>query len=312
MTRDLESDVHLSLVPPRTNVGLAWESDEHASAVSANGSDQVALDPLRVLIVDDASSTRRFLRAVLEHCREFTVIGEASDGDAAIEQAEALHPDLVLLDLSMPATDGASALEGILRSTPDARVVVVSGMNPSVGGMMIDAGAIAFVPKGLPPFDLLDRLGSILGCSITVDNLAGLEDADRSGSRTNASMAVPPVSSHRAVVFEDDPTTRALISQGLTGCGVSVVAETNAAATTLAVVDLAQPELVVMDVLQKGAPDTAMIAEISRRSPHSVVVVYSKYQEWKDMALAAGAAAFVVKPRIDELVDRIRQLAPGP
>ena len=54
------------------------------------------------------------------------------------------------------------------------------------------------------------------------------------------------------------------------------------------------------------------IAEICRRSPHTVVVVYSKYEEWKDKVLGAGAAAFVVKPHIDELVDRIRQLAPSP
>lgn len=311
MARDLETDVHLSLVPPRSTAEPAWESDEHATE-AAGPNLQIALEPMRVLIVDDASSTRRFLRAVLEHCREFIVIGEASDGAAAVEQAEALHPDLVLLDLSMPASDGASALEGILRSVPEARVIVVSGMNPSVGGMMIDAGAIAFVPKGLSPFDLLDRLGNILGRSITVDNLAALENADRSGSRTSSAMAIPPVSGHRAVVFEDDPTMRALISQGLTGCDVTVVAETDAASTALAVVDLAQPELVVMDILQKGAPDTAIIAEICRRSPHTVVVVYSKYEEWKDKVLGAGAAAFVVKPHIDELVDRIRQLAPSP
>jgi DNA-binding NarL/FixJ family response regulator len=312
VARDLETDVHLSLVPPRASAEPAWESDEHASVSPIALATQVALEPMRVLIVDDAPSTRRFLRAVLEHCREFTVIGEASDGAAAIEQAEALHPDLVLLDLSMPTADGASALEGILRSTPDARVIVVSGMNPSVGGMMIDAGAIAFVPKGLSPFDLLDRLGNILGRSITVDNLAGLENADRSGSRSTSTMTVPPVAGHRAVVFENDPITRSLISQGLTGCDVSVVAETDTASTVLAVVDLAQPELVVMDVLQKGAPDTAIITEICRRSPRTVVVVYSKFEEWKDKALGAGAAAFVVKPHIDELVDRIRQLAPGP
>jgi DNA-binding NarL/FixJ family response regulator len=312
VAHDLESDVHLSLVPPRASAEAAWESDEHALSSPVALANQMALEPMRVLIVDDAPSTRRFLRAVLEHCREFTVIGEASDGAAAIEQAGELHPDLVLLDLSMPTADGASALEGILRTTPDARVIVVSGMNPSVGGMMIDAGAIAFVPKGLSPFDLLDRLGNILGRSITVDNLAGLENADRSGSKAPSAMAIPAVSAHRAVVFEDDPTIRSLISQGLAGCDVSVVAETDAAATMLAVVDLAQPELVVLDVLQKGAPDTEIITEICRRSPHSVVIVYSKFEEWKDKALAAGAAAFVVKPRIDELIDRIRQLAPGP
>lgn len=120
-------------------------------------------EPLQVLIVDDVASTRRFLRAVLEHCRDFDVVGEAGDGRAAIERATALQPDVVLLDISMPLVDGPSALKGVLQGAPNARVIVVSGMNQTAGPPMLDAGATAFVPKGITPIEFLERLGDILG-----------------------------------------------------------------------------------------------------------------------------------------------------
>jgi DNA-binding NarL/FixJ family response regulator len=65
---------------------------------------------------------------------------------------------------------------------------------------------------------------------------------------------------------------------------------------------------VVLDLALKGAPDTAILTDVCRRSPRSVVVVYSDFDDWKDRAISAGAAAFIRKPRIEELTDRIRQL----
>ena len=103
--------------------------------------------PLSVLIVDDVSSTRRYLRTVLEYSPQFDVAGEAHDGDVAIEKAELLQPDLVLLDLSMPRLNGASALSGIVGATPGAKVIIFSVVGPEVGSALLDAGASAFVPK---------------------------------------------------------------------------------------------------------------------------------------------------------------------
>jgi CheY-like chemotaxis protein/HPt (histidine-containing phosphotransfer) domain-containing protein len=116
----------------------------------------------RVLIVDDAASTRRFLRAVLEHSQGFEVVGEAGDGDAAVQKALVLQPDLVLLDISMPAVDGASVVIGILKVASRAKVIVVSGMNPVAGAPFLAAGAAAFIGKGMTPFELLERIETIL------------------------------------------------------------------------------------------------------------------------------------------------------
>lgn len=307
MTNDIETEVHLSLVPTLDLDPLRKRRGERSP--DGDGKPWAITTParLRVLIVDDAPSTRRFLRAVLEHCSDFDVVGEAADGDTAVEQAESLRPDLVLLDLSMPTVDGAQALKGILQVVPKAIVIVVSGIDASVSGMMLDAGAAAFVPKGITPYDLLDRLGSILDRPITLRQ-SDSEGTDQVSDLGAGGLQSPVRSDRRAVVFENDPKVRLLVTEALTVCDVEVVAEADAPSTLLAVIDLAQPELVVLDLALRGAPDTAILSEVGRRSPRSVVVVYSDFDDWKDRAISAGAAAFIRKPRIEEFTDRIRQL----
>jgi DNA-binding NtrC family response regulator len=77
----------------------------------------------------------------------------------------------------------------------------------------------------------------------------------------------------------------------------------------LALVDLAQPELVVLDLWLKGAVDGALIRDICDRSPRSTIVVYSELAKWKARAVAAGAKAFVLKPDFDELSRQLDRLA---
>ena len=80
--------------------------------------------PLRVLLVDDEADLRRLARVVLDLDGRWLVVGEASDGAAAVELASRTHPDVVLLDLEMPWLDGAEALPGILHAAPGAVIAV--------------------------------------------------------------------------------------------------------------------------------------------------------------------------------------------
>lgn len=305
MIHNLETEVRFNLVSPARGFGLNGGKDgEPAAALPSieEAGEPATPDPswsvasngheiLRVIIVDDVASTRRFLRSVLENCEQFDIVGEAADGYAAIEKSKLSLPDLILLDLSMPMVDGAMALAGIRQVAPKATVVLVSGMNPRSGDPLLKAGASAFVPKGIPPFELLDRLGSILGRTLTLGRRAGWEAV---------------FSGHRAVVCEETPAMRHLITQVLEDCDVVVTTETANAMTMLDIVDQAQPELVVVNITVNGEPDIAFVSEICRRSPRSSVIVYSEFAEWKDRALAAGATAFVPHPRTDQLAERIR------
>jgi DNA-binding NarL/FixJ family response regulator len=118
--------------------------------------------PHRVLIVDDVASTRRIVGAVLESCQEYCVVGKASDGRGAIEMAEALQPDFILLDMSMPFVDGTKALRGVRQVAPNAKVIIFSGVKAARGDRLVDAGAVGFIEKGISPFELLERLREIL------------------------------------------------------------------------------------------------------------------------------------------------------
>ncbi len=288
--QDLETDVHLSLMAPsRRREPVELHEDEDSDMTES----VPELQRLRVLIADDVGPTRRFLRAVLEHCRQFDVVGEADDGGASVEMADNLQPDLVLLDLSMPEVDGATALRGIRNVAPSTKVIIVSGMNPELGASLLDTGATGFVPKGIPPFELLDRLGSILDRPLTVECRESWEAI---------------LTEHRAIVFSADPGTRHIMTQVLERCGVIVTAETGTAPIMLQIVEGSQPEVVVIDLSIDGMTPTAIVADISAYSPLSKVIVYSAFDIWREKALAAGAAAFALEPRIDQLEEAIRQV----
>ena len=82
---------------------------------------------IRVLLCDDVASMRVALRAVLDLREGVEVVGEARNGDEAVERAAELRPDVVLLDLTMPGKDGLAALPELRRAAPEAQIVILSG-----------------------------------------------------------------------------------------------------------------------------------------------------------------------------------------
>ena len=113
---------------------------------------------VRVLVVDDTPTLRMLTRLALSGTG-FDVIGEAGDGLAGLEQAKALQPDLVLLDLAMPVMDGLEALPLIRAALPQVRVVIVSGFDRrAMEDQVIAAGADAYLQKGLSPDAIVAEL----------------------------------------------------------------------------------------------------------------------------------------------------------
>jgi len=103
------------------------------------------------LLVDDHPLTRSALAGLLRQ-HGFDVVGEAEDGEAAIERAGELAPDLILLDLSMPGLDGLSALPRLREAAPACEVVVLtaSGTEENLLGA-IRGGAAGYLLKSEPP-----------------------------------------------------------------------------------------------------------------------------------------------------------------
>lgn len=128
-------------------------------AAARTGSERA---PWRVLVADDATGIRRLVCLLLGEEEDFVVVGEVADGAAAVEEAQRLTPDLVLLDLAMPEKDGLEAMREIRERVPQARVVVFSGFGASsaVSAARL-AGADDYLEKGVPVSELLARLRAV-------------------------------------------------------------------------------------------------------------------------------------------------------
>jgi len=88
--------------------------------------ERIQMGTVKVLLVDDFEGFRHSLRGFLRQQPGFEVVGEAVDGNDAIEKADELRPDLVLMDLEMPNKDGFDATREIKRRLPETRVVILS------------------------------------------------------------------------------------------------------------------------------------------------------------------------------------------
>jgi len=82
--------------------------------------------PISVVLADDQALMRMGFRMVLEAEDDINVVGEASDGTAALAQAKALHPDVILMDVRMPGMNGIEATELIARECPGTRVLILT------------------------------------------------------------------------------------------------------------------------------------------------------------------------------------------
>jgi DNA-binding NarL/FixJ family response regulator len=109
-----------------------------------------------VLLVDDQELVRSGFAMLLGAQADIEVVGEASDGAAAVEQAAALEPDVVLMDVRMPEMDGIEATRRIIAANPDTRVMVLTTFDlDEYVYAAIQAGASGFLLKDAPADDLV-------------------------------------------------------------------------------------------------------------------------------------------------------------
>ena len=139
---------------------------------------------VRVLLADDQPLIRAGFRMLLEEQPDITVIGEAADGAEAIRLTSLLRPDLVLMDVRMPGTDGIEATRRIVAETPESRVLVLTTYDlDEYAFTALRYGASGFLLKDARPADLADAIravadgDAVIAPGVTrrlLDNFAGL------------------------------------------------------------------------------------------------------------------------------------------
>lgn len=142
--------------------------------------------PIRVLLVDDHQVVRRGLRTFLEIQDDISVVGEAADGDEGVTCAEELRPDVVLMDVKMPGTDGIEALRRLRELENPARVLVVTSFTEQRTVVpALRAGAAGYVYKDVDPDALAGAIRSVhAGHVLLQPEVAGALLSDGEGGGT--------------------------------------------------------------------------------------------------------------------------------
>jgi DNA-binding NarL/FixJ family response regulator len=147
--------------------------------------------PLRILLADDHVTVREGLKMLIESQPDMTVVSEASDGAAAVEQARALQPDVVVMDISMPGMNGLVATRTLKQTQPNAVIVILTRHGDDAYLQeLLRAGADGYVLKQSAPSELIQAIrataahGQYLDSTLTARVTAGF--LARSGRKAQA------------------------------------------------------------------------------------------------------------------------------
>jgi two-component system, NarL family, response regulator DesR len=125
---------------------------------------------IRVLLAEDQSMVRGALATLLNLEDDIEVVGEAANGDEALAVAAATRPDVALLDIEMPGTDGIAAAAALRTTLPDCRVVILTTFGrPGYLRRAMEAGASAFLVKDSPAQELAAAVRRVLAGERVID-----------------------------------------------------------------------------------------------------------------------------------------------
>ena len=165
--------------------------------------------PIRVLIADDHVLVRKGTAALLETEESIEVVGEASDGQEAVEQVERLQPDVVLMDLVMPQMDGIEATRRITESQPGVRILVLTSFaGDDKVFPALKAGAHGYLLKDAQPEELVRAIREVHQGRSTLDSSVARKVLEQLSRPSGRPLTAEPLTEREMEVLR-------LIAQGM-------------------------------------------------------------------------------------------------
>ena len=174
---------------------------------------------LRVLIADDEPLIRAGLRLILDGAPDLSIIGEADDGESAVQLAAELRPDVVLMDIRMPRTNGIAATKCIVEGPKPPRVIVLTSFDTDDFILSaLRAGASGFLLKDTPPAGLVSAVRAA-----AADNLRFSPGVLKRIVAAAASSPAEPAARHNplAALSERERVIACAVARGLTNTEIS-------------------------------------------------------------------------------------------
>ena len=145
------------------------------------------MSKIRVLLAEDHETVRQGLKLLIDRQPDMEVVGEAGDGLAAVERAGTLHPDVVIVDISMPTMNGLAATRSIREKTPTTAVVALTRYgDDAYVKELLNAGALGYVLKQSPSSELVDAVRAAAAGRRYLDRSLAARVADSMGQRDRA------------------------------------------------------------------------------------------------------------------------------
>ncbi|MCP4166734.1 MAG: response regulator transcription factor [Chloroflexi bacterium] len=169
----------------------------------------IVAESIRILIVDDHAIVREGQRALIDTEPGMAVVGEAKDGFEAVEMADTLQPDVILLDLHMPRKDAIEAIEEIKGENPEARILVLTSFTEDEKiYTAIKAGAIGYLSKDSSPQEILSAIREVYGGEMSMRPATAKKLMRELQRASNLAPTVDPLTVREIEVLK-------LIAQGL-------------------------------------------------------------------------------------------------
>lgn len=269
-----------------------------------------------ILVVDDSMFERKVLNDMLASLGH-NIVGEARNGEQAIEEYTRLKPDLVTMDLTMRGIDGAEAITNIIAADPEARIVVVSSHQERQ--VILDAlerGARHFIIKPLSPEAVSAVLTNVLQQPFDkgkrqqlVGRLKNTFDA------RGKSLKRHPA---RILIADDSAIARQMLRDVVTALGHVVVGEATNGTQAFVEYNRLKPDLITMDLTMQGSGGAEAISKIVAAHPAARIIVVSAIESRAGIvdALERGARHFIVKPirqgKVAAVIENVLNQQPNP